>query len=792
MERQHGRWRYFRALTNGGATTWNGTVTSSGSPVSDTLIISGATSALNGNIYEATFTNSLGSALSGPSTLMVDTAPAVTTQPTSQTVNIGSLVSFTAAASGNATPTVQWQSSADGGGTWSNINGATATTLTFNSVSASQAGAKYRAVFTNGAGIATSNAATLTVNTNLAVVSTPNSPAPQGAAVTFTALVAGSPSVGTVSFYLGSVVQGNQIGAAVNISAGAATSAAVSNLSPGGYTIIAVYSGGTGFVGSQGTTPITIASGLPTSSVASLPVVENSASFTVNWSGQDYPGGSGIASYNIYVSDNGGAFALFESNTTLTSATFTGQDGHTYAFYSVATDNIGHQQVTPASAQATTLVDLPPTAIIVSLGADPLTAVVDQLTVSFSKPITGLVLADLSLTLNGGANLLTASQTLTTSDGINYSLGNLATLTNRPGTYQLTLTAAGSGISDTAGTALAADATTSFIENVPALVTSSADSGAGTLRQALLDAAGAPGLTHTIQFELAADDQTINLLSALPTIADSTIVNVDATQNVTIVGSSSTALSNTQMLEVSGVGSLTVAGGISSAAGNLVVDDGGNLTVNQIVESSLSIGSGATVTIAPSSASPMADTTEVSASHAAVFAVDSAAGQAASGTPPVVSAPPSIVPATSTPALTTDPTTVAALTSVSHEATASAAQSQGQGSRSDVGQFNFLAAEIVSDQSLHQTPSEFGPNLPTEISNDTRTSDSSSQSARSVYLVGGVSSNDRPTTYWAISGSNQSAVHDAIDTILAADGDVASRLDDSIWAFLADDASNSG
>ena len=368
MERQHGRWRCFAPLTNGGATTWAGTVTSSGSPVSDTLTIAGATTDLNGHIYEATFTNSLGSATSGPSTLIVATVPGVTTQPSSQTVNIGSLVSFTAAASGNTPPTVQWQSSADGGVTWTNINGATSTTLTFNSVSTSQAGTEYRAVFTNSAGTATTDAATLTVNTNLAVVSSPNSPAPQGAAVTFTALVAGSPSVGTVSFYLGSVAQGNQIGAAVNISGGAATSAAVSNLSPGGYTIIAVYSGGTGFVGSQGTTPITIAPGLLTSSVASLPVVENSASFTVNWSGQDYPGGSGIASYNVYVSDNGGAYALFESNTTLTSAMFTGQDGHTYAFYSVATDIIGHQQVTPASAQATTLVDLPPTAIIASPG----------------------------------------------------------------------------------------------------------------------------------------------------------------------------------------------------------------------------------------------------------------------------------------------------------------------------------------------------------------------------------------------------------------------------------------
>ncbi len=168
-------------------------------------------------------------------------------------------MSFTASsASGIAAPTVQWQMSTNGGGAWSNINGATSTTLTFNSVSASQAGNEYRAVFTNSVNSVNSNAATLTLNTNTAVLSTPASPAPQGASVTFTAVVAGSPGVGTISFYIGSVSPSNQIGTAVNVSGGTATSAAVSGLSMGNYTIVAVYSGGTGFVGSQGTGPLTV------------------------------------------------------------------------------------------------------------------------------------------------------------------------------------------------------------------------------------------------------------------------------------------------------------------------------------------------------------------------------------------------------------------------------------------------------------------------------------------------------------------------------------------------------
>jgi hypothetical protein len=94
----------------------------------------------------------------------------------------------------------------------------------------------------------------------------------------------------------------------------------------------------------------------PTSSVSSLPAVSSSPSFTVSWSGQDNAGGSGIASYAIYVSDNGSQYSPFVSGTTATSATFNGQNGHSYSFFSVATDNAGNVQATPAGPQATTTV----------------------------------------------------------------------------------------------------------------------------------------------------------------------------------------------------------------------------------------------------------------------------------------------------------------------------------------------------------------------------------------------------------------------------------------------------
>src|SRR5205823_1084961 len=81
----------------------------------------------------------------------------------------------------------------------------------------------------------------------------------------------------------------------------------------------------------------------PTSAVTVLPAFSKT-SFLVSWSGTDDAGGSGIATYSVFVSDNGGSFNLFQNNTTQTSATFTGTVGHVYGFYSVATDKAGNQQ----------------------------------------------------------------------------------------------------------------------------------------------------------------------------------------------------------------------------------------------------------------------------------------------------------------------------------------------------------------------------------------------------------------------------------------------------------------
>ena len=94
---------------------------------------------------------------------VTNAAPVVTTQPLSQSVVSGSTATFTAAASGTPTPTVQWQLSTNGGATWVNITGWTATTETSGALYPFENGWEARAVFSNSAGTATTNPAVITV-----------------------------------------------------------------------------------------------------------------------------------------------------------------------------------------------------------------------------------------------------------------------------------------------------------------------------------------------------------------------------------------------------------------------------------------------------------------------------------------------------------------------------------------------------------------------------------------------------------------------------------------------------
>jgi len=161
---------------------------------SGTLPVNSVLASQNGERYRAVFTNGSGSATSTAALLTVNYAPAITGNPSSQTIASGSSVSFVAAASGNPAATVQWFVSSDGGSNYGPVAGATSTTLGFT-VGVADNGNLYRATFTNGVGSATTTAATLTVTAAPAITSNPgNATVTAGTNATFTAAASGLPA----------------------------------------------------------------------------------------------------------------------------------------------------------------------------------------------------------------------------------------------------------------------------------------------------------------------------------------------------------------------------------------------------------------------------------------------------------------------------------------------------------------------------------------------------------------------------------------------------------------------
>ena len=143
-----------------GGHTWTNLVETSpySGTAANTLTITGATAVMNGFQFRCLASNSAQSNVASDAVaLAVNTEPALTTQPSSQTVTAGGTTTFTAAASGNPAPSYQWQVSADGGKTWTKLtdtapySGTATGTLTITGATAAMNGYQYQCLASNSA-----------------------------------------------------------------------------------------------------------------------------------------------------------------------------------------------------------------------------------------------------------------------------------------------------------------------------------------------------------------------------------------------------------------------------------------------------------------------------------------------------------------------------------------------------------------------------------------------------------------------------------------------------------------
>jgi hypothetical protein len=458
----------WQVSTNGGSTWTNITgATSTSYGVTTTV-------AMSGNQYRAVFTDSYGlSATTTAATLSILSAPAVTTNPTAQTVVVGATASFTVAASGTPVPTIQWQLSTDGS-TWNNIGGATAATYSFTATTAAN-GYQYRAVFTNSLGTATTSAASLTVTTVPVVTTNPTSQAvTAGTTVNFSAAAVGAANTQWQSSTNGGSTWINIVGAT------SSTYSFVASATMSGSQYRAYYTNAAGAAASSAATltvgtPITITSNPQSAAVAS----GTSVTLTTSAIGSPAP----TVQWQLST-DNALTYTNIASATTTsyTVTVTTAMSG--YKYRAVFTSPFG----VAATSPATLTISAAP-----AITANPVSqSVVAGTTVNFTAAATSATSTQWQSSTNGGSTWTN----ITGATSATYSVVASATMSGYQ--YRVLFTNAVGSATTTAAT---------LTVGTPITITSnpqSASVASGTSVTFTTSATGSPA--PTVQWQLSTDN----------------------------------------------------------------------------------------------------------------------------------------------------------------------------------------------------------------------------------------------------------------------------------------------
>lgn len=92
----------------------------------------------------------------------------------------------------------------------------------------------------------------------------------------------------------------------------------------------------------------------PTSALTAQPTAR-AGTYQVTWSGADDAEGTGVASYDVYVSRNGGVFKPWLQEVAQTETAFNADDGAAYSFYSRARDHVGNVEEAPPTPDSSVM-----------------------------------------------------------------------------------------------------------------------------------------------------------------------------------------------------------------------------------------------------------------------------------------------------------------------------------------------------------------------------------------------------------------------------------------------------
>lgn len=384
------------AATGSGTLTyqWKKGATNVGTGASYTIA---STTAGDAGSYSVVVTDANGSTTSNTVTLTVNTPPpTITTQPSSQTVNVGNPVTFTVVATGSGL-SYQWKKGA--------TNVGTGASYTIASTTVSDAG-NYTVVVSNAGGSVTSNIAVLTVIGPPAITTQPgNQSVVVGSTATFTVVATGS---GTLTYQW----QKNSAPIAGATSASYTTPATVIGDSGSQYRVVVTNSAGS-TTSNQATLTVTASAVAPT--ITTHPA---SQTVTLGASATFSVAASGTAPFTYQWQKNGGNIGGATGASYTTPGTTLGDN---LAQYRVIVTNAGGSATSNAAV------------LTVTSGANPITPSTSAVTLAAAVGSATPVITTITLTNStGGAITVTPSSSaawLTPGGAVTVPGGGTATLT---------------------------------------------------------------------------------------------------------------------------------------------------------------------------------------------------------------------------------------------------------------------------------------------------------------------------------------------------------------------------
>jgi len=324
---------------------WNKNGAAISGATSSTYTTPAETTADNNAQFTVAVSNTAGSATSNAAVLTVTNpavAPAITTQPASQTVIAGKTASFAVAATGTAPLTYQWSKNGAA------ISGATSSTYTTPAETTADNNAQFTVAVSNSAGSVTSNAAILTVSASTLLLNSSSSSLNFG---NVNVSSSGNQTVTLTNAGNSSVTISN-----VTVSGAGFNAAGISSgliLAPGqAATLTATFApSGAGSVTGSVSVASNATNSPDTISLSGTGVAVANHSVALSWS----PSTSSVVGYNTYSSTQSGGPYTKLTGTPVAANSYTDtavQAGQTYYFVVTSVDSSNMESAYSAEVSA--------------------------------------------------------------------------------------------------------------------------------------------------------------------------------------------------------------------------------------------------------------------------------------------------------------------------------------------------------------------------------------------------------------------------------------------------------